>query len=126
MTITVNLKPNTKTVKFGEYGTFTVRPLGAGEELALAQVTREANEANDELDHLDEYVEAEKKGDKEKAKEGMKKVRTIREKIEKLHLSQIEILRGTVSSKIPGAVDKLFNENSLADLSRAIREALNG
>ena len=124
MTITINLKQNTKTVKFGDYGTFTVRPMGAGEELELTRLQREMAEMGENLQNMDEYKEAEKNGDKEKVAEGMAKLREMTAKAQEAKAKQIEIFKACVTAKDQASVDRLFNENSLEDLAKAIRGAL--
>lgn len=122
----INLQPNTTKVSIGDYGEFTIRKFGAGEELELSRIAREITELGEEMNDMDEYKEAEKNGDKEKTAEGMKKLQEAMDKIHKLQNEQFELLKGVVSAKDENQVKRLFNENSTVELFNTIGKVARG
>lgn len=124
MTVSINLKPSTKTIKIEGYGEFTVRPMGASEELDLARMSREIQEMTKNIENMDEYIKAEEEGDTEKVEEGKEKLREANVKIQEFRAAQIELLKARVSCKKPELKELLFTEIPFKELNEAIAKAL--
>lgn len=122
----IDIKPTTTKVTIGDYGEFTIRKFGAGEELELARIAREISEMSDGVKELDEYKDIEATKDKEKIAEAQKKISESMAKIQDLQNRQYALLRAVVNAEDEKTIDRLFNENTLLTLFTAIGKVARG
>ena len=121
----IDLKPQTTTVKLGDYGEFTIRKFGAGEELELQRIAREITEMSDSMKALGSVKEIEESGDEKKIAETRGIIAENMQKIHELQARQLKLLQAVVSGE-PEAVERLFNENGVVELFSAIGKVARG
>ena len=119
MTLTTPIKPAYVTIEDETYGTLTIRPFGATEELRLDELFNEASEAIEKANK----IESEAKEHPEKVNEDviMKELKAMRKKSVAQKREAIEIFRRVISGD---KVDQLFNELPVVTIRKFINEAL--
>lgn len=125
MTITYVPKNNKKAIEVEGYGKFTVRPYGAGEELQVRANMRELNAIQAEAQELLEKYRGKDKADKI-SNTDQKALARLQNRTEELTVETHEILKGTITSEVEGAVDKLFKELDRTEIRNIIDAALLG
>lgn len=113
----LDLSEKTYKADFGEkFGVFTIRALGAGEELELNMMARELEKKAEELEALGD------KKDEDFTDEDKKKMSEASDLALKNRTRTIEILKGVFTSETEGAVDKLFNTLDIVTIRGAYDE----
>lgn len=120
MTIKLNLSAKTYKADFGkEFGIFTIRPMGAGEELELSQMASEMEAMSKELAKIDTTKAPEDYTDEER-----KVIDDTITAVQAKKIRTIEILKGVFSSDTEGKVDDLFNKLDVATIRGAYDEVV--
>lgn len=123
MTFKLTLNEAKYKVEVDGFGVFTVRPLGAGEELEMARLQREISKNASRAQHIkDEIV---KEGlTKEEVDALVSEADELSQKIfdNQVHLSNL--FRSQISSEKKGAVEKLFKTVQASEIVKLINKTI--
>lgn len=115
----LNLSGKTYKADFGEkFGVFTIRELGAGEELEISMMARELEKMAEKMKPLED------KKDADFTDEDKKLMAEASDLALKNRMRTIEIYKGIFSSEKEGAVDALFNQLSIEEIRNAHSEVV--
>lgn len=120
MTFKLELKQTSYKVDTGEpFGIFSVRPLGAGEQLEMSRIQRNIYNINERIQKLSELT-TKTEATKEEIDEAQKEIESLSEEIYEDSRTLSEILKSQITSAKRGMVDKLFNTVEIAEIRRLI------
>ena len=125
MTVKITLTPNTKEVEVKGYGTFTVRPLGAGESLQFRSYDREAGEL---LKKTNDLVPTEDITEEELGKR-MVEIQEVQKQVDELGAKMVELVRScftATTKENEEGLERLFAERSLFEIRHIMGESENG
>lgn len=120
MTIDFTLKDNKKPITVKGYGTFYIRPYGAGEELQIRANLRRLDEIGDAINLMTKSHNADDKVSEEDAKQ----LKKFENEIFELSEENQKIVKGTISCDDKKAIERLFNERSNSEIREIISTAL--
>lgn len=123
MTIKINLQPKNIKAELGDYGVFTLRPMGVNEDLLLSQYAREIQEALTELDEVKKKLDANDATEQEQG-EITKQLNEISQRISRDKERVVEVFKRLIFCEDEERHEKLFNEIPLNVLREKYDEVM--
>lgn len=123
MTFKLTLNEAKYKVEVDGFGVFTVRPLGAGEELEMARLQREISKNASRAQHIkDEIV---KDGiTKEEVDALVSETNELSQKIFENQVQLSNLFKSQISSEKNGAVEKLFKTVQASEIVKLINKTI--
>lgn len=115
---------NKKEIEVEGFGKFLVRKYGVNEEFQLEADMRELEKLFGTTKEFTEKYKGKK--DEEIPKEERDEMNKARVRIDELNREMVSLLKGTITSDDPKAVDKLFNELDRGEIRSIINTAIYG
>lgn len=115
---------NKKEIEVEGFGKFLVRRYGVNEEFQVEADMRELNELLEKAKNFSEKYKGKK--DNEIPVEEMADIDRTQKRVDELNREMIGILKSTITSDDPKAVDKLFTELDRVEIRQIINTALRG
>ena len=122
MTIKINLQPKNIKAELGDYGIFTLRPMGINEDLLLSQYARELQESMAELDEIKTKAQG-NISDEDQVKI-TKRLQEISEKMTKRKEDVSGIFKRLFICDDEKQHEKLFNEVPMDAIRKAYDEVM--
>lgn len=123
MTFKLTLNEAKYKVEVDGFGVFTVRPLGAGEELEMARLQREISKNASRAQHIkDEIV---KEGlTKEEVDALVSEADELSQKIFENQVQLSNLFKSQISSEKKGTVEKLFKTVQASEIVKLINKTI--